>query len=215
MNPKLIGRRNVLKYGGLLTATAAGQEFLSGWLPKGNTVLAAEGMHHGVCTNHATQVVPAADPSVPYTPHFFRPAEFQTVEILTEMIIPTDDKPGAKEARVAQFIDFVVYSAAEFQPELQEKWTSGLALLEKLSEAKYGGAFREISDSRREQLLTEMSRPEHDPLTEHPGFFFYGLVKEMTVDGFYTSKIGLIDVLEYKGLSVNADFPGCTHPEHH
>jgi hypothetical protein len=36
----------------------------------------------------------------------------------------------------------------------------------------------------------------------------------MTVEGFYTSKIGLIDVLDFQGLNYMADFSGCTHPEH-
>jgi hypothetical protein len=214
MKPELISRRKVLKYGGLLTATAAGQEFLSSWLPNGNSALAADGMHHG---NRGGQGAPEAstpDASASYTPRFFKPDEFQTVEILTEMIIPTDDKPGAKEARVAQFIDFVVDASAEYQPELQQKWIEGLALLDKLSTSKYARSFREASVSDREQLLTEVSRPEHDRSAEHPGFEFYRLVKEITVEAFYTSRVGLIDVLEYKGLSVNADFPGCTHPEH-
>jgi Gluconate 2-dehydrogenase subunit 3 len=234
--PNLVGRRNVLKYGGLLTATAAGQEFLASWLPKGTVVLNAEGIHGRRDSNQVAQESPRTNASEPLVPRFFKPDEFQTVEILTEMIIPSDDKPGAKEAQVARFIDFVVYSASEFEPELREKWAKGLALLDKLSKAKYGRSFRETSASDREQLLTEMSRPEHDPLpitsqpsknmkrrtgrpeydpsATHPAFPFYRLVKEITVEAFYSSKIGLMDVLEYKGLSVNASFPGCTHPEH-
>lgn len=231
--PKLIGRRNVLKYGGLLTATAAGQEFLSDWLAKGNAALAA---------THASDLAanesPATDAPAPYAPRFFKPGEFRTVEVLTEMIIPTDDKPGAREARVAQYIDYVVYAAAEFKPEFQQQWTSGLAELGQLSKAKFGRPFLELSDSERVNLLSDVSRPEHEgfPVTaakyksmrldpkmnrsEHdaattpPGFAFYKLVKEMTVEAFYWSKIGLMDVLEYKGLSMNPDFPGCTHPEH-
>jgi len=49
---------------------------------------------------------------------------------------------------------------------------------------------------------------------KHPGYAFYQLVKGMTVEGFYTSRIGLIDVLEYQGLTFLSEFPGCTHPEH-
>ena len=64
------------------------------------------------------------------------------------------------------------------------------------------------------RLDPNMSRSEHDAAATPPGFAFYKLVKEMTVEAFYSSKIGLIDVLEFKGLSMNPDFPGCTHPEH-
>ena len=63
----------------------------------------------------------------PRTLHSFStPDEFHTVEILTAMIIPTDDSPGAKEAQVANYIDFVVFSAAEFRPSLQKEWIDGL-----------------------------------------------------------------------------------------
>jgi hypothetical protein len=34
------------------------------------------------------------------------------------------------------------------------------------------------------------------------------------VEGFYTSRVGLVDVLGYKGLAFLSEFPGCTHPEH-
>jgi len=37
----------------------------------------------------------------------------------------------------------------------------------------------------------------------------------MTVRAFYTSRVGLIDVLEYKGNTYLTEFPGCAHPEHH
>ncbi|MGH9328197.1 MAG: gluconate 2-dehydrogenase subunit 3 family protein [Terriglobia bacterium] len=236
--PKLIDRRNVLKYGGLLTATAAGREFLARWLPKGSTALASEEMPGMNMPSPGDQEVAANDASEPYTPRFFKPEEFRTVEILTEMIIPTDDKPGAKEARVAQYIDYVVYAAAEFDPKLQEQWTTGLAELGQLGQEKFSRSFLDLSASEREELLIGMSRPEYEKIPTsapkyksmrleagisrseasthlgHPGFAFYRLAKEMTLEGFYSSQIGLTDVLEYKGLSVHANFPGCTHPEH-
>jgi hypothetical protein len=43
----------------------------------------------------------------------------------------------------------------------------------------------------------------------------YRLIKEMAVHAFYTSRVGLVDVLEYKGLAYLTEFPGCNHPEHH
>ena len=49
---------------------------------------------------------------------------------------------------------------------------------------------------------------------QHEGYGFFRLVKEMTVEGFYTSKVGLIDVLDYQGMNYMSEFPGCTHPEH-
>src|SRR2546421_770090 len=44
----------------------------------------------------------------PYKPLFFSPQHYHMVEHLAEMIIPADDTPGAKQAGVAAFIDFMV-----------------------------------------------------------------------------------------------------------
>lgn len=208
-----VSRRSALKYMSILAASAAGREFLTAWLPSStvhaatgpNALVTMPGMHHGA---------PPAEPAEQYLPQFFKPDEFKTVAALTEAIIPTDDKPGAREAQVANYIDFVVFSAAEFKPSLQREWIDGLAWLERESQKQFGRAFREASGAEREKLLTEMSRPEHDPKAHHDGFTFFALVKDMTLAGFYTSRVGLIDVLDYQGLNYVSEFPGCTHPEH-
>jgi Gluconate 2-dehydrogenase subunit 3 len=216
MQDKRIGRRHALKYFGLFSASAAGREFLEGWLPRGSGLMAASA-HAMPGPQQVAEVEPApspADTESPYVPRFFKPEEFHTVGILTKMIIPTDDKPGAKEAKVANYIDFIVYSAAEFEPLLQKQWIDGIGLLDELSVKKYGNRFSDISPSQREELLTEMSVPEHDPKAEHPGFPFYRLLKSFTLEAFFTSKAGLVDFLDYKGLTYLTNFPGCTHPEH-
>jgi hypothetical protein len=89
-----------------------------------------------------------------------------------------------------------------------------LALLDHLSLERYHQPFCEVSATDQEYLPGEMSLLEHNPKASHNGFAFYRLVKEMTVQGFYTSRVGLIDVLEYQGLTYLNEFPGCTHPEH-
>jgi gluconate 2-dehydrogenase gamma chain len=213
MNKHNLGRRQTLKYLGILAGTAAGQEFLAAWLP--SAAEASEGHGH-----HAW--IPPADPSqavegsgaTTYSPRFFEPEEFKTVEILTELIIPSDDTPGAKEAQVARYIDFVVFAAAEFRPSLQTEWKQGLILINRLSREAHQHGFNEIPASAQESLLTSISAPERSPSATHAGYEFYQLAKDMTVEGFFTSRVGLIDMLGYKGLSVLSEFPGCTHPEH-
>src|SRR5207249_8673174 len=164
MGEQLITRRGAFKYLGLLTATAAGREFLANWLPSASNLWGASrsgdlvsmpGMHHGP---------PPPQPAEPYSPRFFKPDEFETVEILTEMIIPTDDKPGAKEAQVANYIDFVVFSAAEFEPSLQREWNDGLAWLDRESTRLHGKPFRELTAGDREKLMLDMSLPERESM---------------------------------------------------
>ncbi len=206
-----VSRRGALKYLGLLAASAAGREFLAVWLPSPaphatgrNNLVTLHGMDHSA----------AEESAAPYVPQFFKPGEFKTVELLAEMIIPADDKPGAKEAKVANYIDFVVFSAREFEPSLQREWMDGLVVLDRESQKQFGKVFRMASMAERENLLTEMSLPERDPGARREGYEFFRLVKNMTVEGFYTSRIGLIDVLDFQGMNYMSEFPGCTHPEH-
>jgi gluconate 2-dehydrogenase gamma chain len=213
MNEGRISRRSALKYLGLLSASAAGREFLASWLPvqlvhgdEHRASVSISGMHHEI---------QEPESAATYSPQFFNADEFRTVEILAAMIIPTDDAPGAKEAQVANYIDFVVFSAAEFEPTLQSKWIDGLAFLEHESQKQFSKSFREVDEGDRIKLLTDMSALERDSKAHHEGFAFFSVVKDMTVEGFYTSKIGLIDVLDYQGMNYMPDFPGCTHPEHH
>ncbi len=206
-----VSRRGALKYLGLLAASAAGREFLAVWLPSPapyatgrNNLVTLHGMDHSA----------AEESAAPYVPQFFKPGQFKTVELLAEMIIPADDKPGAKEAKVANYIDFVVFSAREFEPSLQREWMDGLAVLDRESQKQFGKVFRMASMAEGENLLTEMSLPERDPGARREGYEFFRLVKNMTVEGFYTSRIGLIDVLDFQGMNYMSEFPGCTHPEH-
>jgi hypothetical protein len=59
-----------------------------------------------------------------------------------------------------------------------------------------------------------MSLPERDPKAPYEGYGFFRLVKEMTVQGFHTSHIELIDVLDYQGMNYLSEFTGCAHAEH-
>src|SRR5215469_9003916 len=50
-----------------------------------------------------------------YRPLFFTPSEYAAVERLADVIIPSDRTPGAKEAGVAEFIDFMVANTPDVQ----------------------------------------------------------------------------------------------------
>src|SRR5689334_16758957 len=57
-----------------------------------------------------------------YQPQFFTPDEYKTVDELAELIIPKDESPGARDAGVAEFIDFMASS----DDEIQQQFRSGL-----------------------------------------------------------------------------------------
>ncbi len=148
-----------------------------------------------------------------YTPQSFSPAEYATVERLTEMIIPSDGSPGAREAGVAEFIDFMVWS----DPNIQYRFRLGLAWLDAHSLKLHGKLFRELSHAEGTGILETLAYKKNYRAGEEDGREFFKLVREYTVMGFYTTRIGL-EELGYPGLeSVWASMPGCPHhddPEH-
>jgi hypothetical protein len=212
MDNAVVSRRGALKYLGLLAASVAGRRFLASWLPSPS--VHAAGRHSLVMIQGMNHSADELQRAAAYVPQFFKLDDFKTVEILVEMILPTDDKLGAKEAKVANYVDFVIFSAREFEPSLQREWIDGLVFLDRESRKRFGSAFRAASEPDRVKLLTEMSLPERDSKAHHQGYAFFRLVKNMTVEAFYTSRIGLIDVLDFQGMNYMSEFPGCTHPEH-
>ncbi len=129
------------------------------------------------------------------------------LDAFTAILIPTDDTPGAREAHVPHFIDFVLDAAAEHEPEMQAEWRRAMAWLR-------AHDFGSLSAGQQLELVTRMSEPEIDRSKKHDGFPVYRLIKEITVRAYYTSRAGLVDALEYKGNAYLTEFPACTHPEH-
>jgi hypothetical protein len=84
--------------------------------------------------------------------------QYQTVEALVEAIIPADERsPGAKEARVADYIDLLLSEAPVF---LKQRWLDGLAALDAESASRFGSPFLRLPAVQVEALLADMSRNE-------------------------------------------------------
>ncbi len=139
-------------------------------------------------------------------PKFFTAAEMVALGEISELIIPTDERSGgAKAAGVPAFIDLMI---SESPAEQKKQWRDGLAAMDK----KVGGSFAKAAKDQQIAVLTEISKNEMKPVTLEEKFF--KSVKNMTIDGYYTSKIGIHDELKYKGNTYLKEFKGCTHPEH-
>ena len=75
---------------------------------------------------HAAARQAAAAAGGKYAPKALSAHEFATLERLTDLIIPADDKPGALQADVAPWIDMLLNVNAD----LKAKYTTGLAWLD-------------------------------------------------------------------------------------
>ena len=157
--------------------------------------------------NARLQIKPAV-----YAPQFFKPTEYALVERLTEIIIPSDETPGAKEAGVAEFIDFMVFS----DPDTQYSFRTGLAWLDAYCEQMSGKKFADLEAAQQISLLEPLAFKDKKRAGQEEGQRFFSMVREYTLTGFYTSEIGFKE-LDNPGLKFYSESPECPHkgdPEH-
>lgn len=141
---------------------------------------------------------------------FFTPVQHRIVDILSELIIPADERsPGASAAKVADFIDLLLTGATDVE---QATWRDGLAALDALASERWHQTFADCTTDQQIALLSAMSERERDPQTPLERLFV--VLKERTIQGYYTSAIGIHQELQYKGNKFLNEFVGCTHPEH-
>ncbi|MFN7995110.1 MAG: gluconate 2-dehydrogenase subunit 3 family protein [Bryobacteraceae bacterium] len=145
-----------------------------------------------------------------YQPRFFSDREYRVIDELTEILIPADDQsPGAHAAGVRLYIDTVLHYDSSGG---QQQWRNGLAAVEATAKTQFAHGFLECTGSQKEQVVATMARNEKSPATELERFF--AVLKQLTVEAFTLSDIGMKEYLGYKGGAAIAEFPGCTHPEH-
>ncbi len=168
-------------------------------------VFAAEHQH---AADAPVQARPAS-----YKPLFFTRPEYQTLETLTELIIPRDETPGARDAGVSEFIDFM---AAHGDKDIRKPMREGLRWLNTKAKSTNGDVFVNLSPDQQTAILQTVAY-RHQALPENvAGRKFFQLIRCYTVMGYYTSRIGL-EELDYPGLRFYSRSPACPHaddPEH-
>jgi gluconate 2-dehydrogenase subunit 3-like protein len=145
-----------------------------------------------------------------YQARFFSAVEMQTLDALTETIIPVDShSPGARSARVSEYIDVIL---SEAKPDVKMLWSEGLASMDRLASNAYGERYAQCSGEQQHKLMAGIAANEERPATPEERFFV--ALKAATIDGYYTSAIDIHQDLEYQGNTAVLEFPGCQHESH-
>jgi hypothetical protein len=148
-----------------------------------------------------------AQPPPGYRLRTLNPHLNDTVVAMIDLIVPATDTPGAKGARVNEFIDLILTDWAT--PEERARFLDGLAGIDQQSQSLYGKNF---VDASAEQQLTQLRaiddavmanrtvRPRHGntipkPDSQLEGDFWY-VFKRITLHGYYTSEIGFSQELK-------------------
>ena len=151
----------------------------------------------GTAASSSTLTPVALQAQQAYQPQNLSAAHYQLLTTLVDMVIPPSETPGAAAAGVDRLIDDSLARSEERRKAL----VAGLQMLEK-------AAFSGLDETARVKLLTEYS--------EDAGARgeFFRVLKDMTVEAYYSTEIGLFQELGYQGNSYLREFPGCQHEEH-
>jgi len=149
----------------------------------------------------------AAAPAGKYAPKYFTAKQYETIISLCDTIIPRDEKSGgAVEAGAPEFIDLLTSENDEYQLALG----GGLMWLDTHCIDQYGKVFMECAPEQRKEIL-DLIAYRKNAKKDHSlsqGVAFFAFLRNMTCDGFYTSKIGIED-LQYIGNVTRSEWPGC------
>jgi hypothetical protein len=188
-----ISRRDILKS---LTLTA-----ITGSVLRVIPLEAAEYAHRMVRAEKA-----AAENQV-YAPKFFSAHFYKTLQTLCQTIIPPDEQAkGAIEAGAPEFIDLITSENKEYQVSLG----GGLMWLDNTCIDRYGSTYLECTMPQQTEivdLIAYRRNAKNDPSLGQ-GIEFFGFLRKLTADGFFTSEIG-IEYLGYIGNTFVKEFPGC------
>jgi len=157
----------------------------------------------------------------------FSEADISLLDEIADTILPTTKTPGAKAAKVGQFMTVMVNDCYE-APD-QKIFHEGLAKLDDASKDKNGKSFMESTPQQRHDLLVDLDKkakdykklneylasltPEHrtqmtlqknytgeDPLADKKRenpFYYFQMMKELTLLGYFTSEIGCTQARRY------------------
>ncbi len=142
-----------------------------------------------------------------YTPKFFPPHAYKTLQSLCNSIIPAEeDAKGALEAGAPEFIDLITSENTEYQTALG----GGVMWLDNTCIDRYNKAYLDCAPEQQKEILDLIAyrkNAKHDPSLGQ-GIEFFSFLRKLTADGFFTSEIG-ISYLGYIGNTYLQEFPGC------
>lgn len=183
-------RRDLLKVLGTGTAAA----FVP--LP----ALAGTGAHAPQAAEHA------AEAAGPYKPKVLNPHEWKTVRLLSDLIIPADERSGsATQAAVPEFIDdWLGFRGGMLLDQIR----GGLTWLDMECNRQYNHDFVDCSAAEQKQMLDRIAYPAKAAPEDANGVAFFNHLRDLVVSGFFSSKMGVGD-LPYLGNKMLSEWTGC------
>jgi gluconate 2-dehydrogenase gamma chain len=184
----------------------------------GGTAFAQQGTPSGAQQPKQTHEAPfppaqgqGQPPSSAPKREFFTAAEWKTVGVLADDIIPKDDRSGsATDAGVPAFIDYHL-SLPEAGDDTRVSIRGGLAWLNTESRKRFRRIYASLAPAQRNQILDDIAWPDKAKPEFSHGTAFFSRMRDLVGMGFFSSAMGWKD-LRYQGNVFNPDWKGCPEP---
>jgi hypothetical protein len=151
-----------------------------------------------------------------WKPLFLDEHQNETLIVLSDLIIPATDTPGAKEALVNRYIDLVLAAEAR---ETQRAFLNSLGYLDGESMRRFKAAFRYLAREDQDILLHALAYPRFGSgwagdtnAVADPGHGHFEALKGRIMTAYYSSQIGEKE-LGWDGAFAHGPYQGCEHPE--
>jgi gluconate 2-dehydrogenase gamma chain len=151
-----------------------------------------------------------------WKPLFLDEHQNETLIVLSDLIMPATDTPGAKEALVNRYIDLVL--AAETR-DTQRAFLNSLGYLDGESIRRFKAAFRYLSRDDQDLFLHALAYPRNPSgwtgemeATPDTGHAHFEALKQRIMTAYYSSQIGEKE-LGWDGAFAHGSYEGCDHPE--
>jgi Gluconate 2-dehydrogenase subunit 3 len=132
--------------------------------------------------------------------------EWKMVRILSDLIIPADDRSGsASQAGVPEFIDDWLDLK---RGTLLDQIRGGLTWLDMQCNRAINHDFADCSSARQKQVLDRIAYPEKSAPEDAGAVAFFNTLRDLVVSGFFTSQAGIRD-LPYLGNEPQEKWNGC------
>lgn len=127
---------------------------------------------------------------------------------VAETIIPTTSTPGAKAAKVGEFMQVMVADC--YDQKDQQIFSEGLVKLDTQCTSKYSKTFMEISAEERTAFLNEINKElkvYNEAKKEGDPNHYFSMLRQLTLLGYFTSEIGATQALRY--VAIPGKYEGC------
>ena len=146
--------------------------------------------------------------TAPYVPKFFTQAEWKTVSMLADYIIPRDARSGsATDAKVPEYMDWLM-ADKEASLATRTAMRGGIGWIDLECDERFGTKFVSSTDAQRRQVLDDIAWPKKARPEMAHGVAFFNRFRDLTAAGFFSSEMGYKDV-KFVGNVFNPNWNGC------